>query len=414
MLDLYTEQGNSRKDCELKIMKTGKPFHITEVRKIKIGGFLGLFSRPGIEVDFYFTPVPLRNQVWTNAYETGGQNSAAVNNISNLEEEKKKVITAAGKSYDQTLLGAKVQKILDSLEELKEKNKPGGKEEHGAFAEAARLLRHNDFSEKYINIILDRMRKELPLEKLDDPDAVQEQIIEWIGESIIIYNREPNRSKFLILVGPTGVGKTTTIVKLAANYGIGTEEKPAVAVRVITIDAFRIAAREQIEKYCGIMHIPVSYIDNKADLKKEIGLNMEATDLFLIDTIGKSQKDSAMLGEMKELLDVCGRGAEVHLAISAGTKTSDIDEILQQFEPFNYKAVLLTKLDETNHTGNIISALSGRRKSLSYITDGQKVPLNIHKASALRLLLNLDEFKVDSDKFKKRFPQSEDDMLKWS
>ena len=116
---------------------------------------------------------------------------------------------------------------------------------------------------------------------------------------------------------------------------------------------------------------------------------------------------------MKELLDACGSKAQMHLVLSASTKTSDMEHILRQFEPFNYQAVLLTKLDETRHIGNIISALAEREKPLSYITDGQNVPKDIKKASVIRFLTNLEDFRVDRDELEKRFPAGEADQFQW-
>jgi len=87
--------------------------------------------------------------------------------------------------------------------------------------------------------------------------------------------------------------------------------------------------------------------------------------------------------------------------------------MLRQFEPFNYKSVILTKLDETDRVGNIISILAEKKKSVSYITDGQKIPLYINKATVVRFLINLDGFKVDRDKIEKRFPSGEADQFKW-
>jgi len=182
---------------------------------------------------------------------------------------------------------------------------------------------------------------------------------------------------------------------------------------MITIDAFRICAKEQLEQIGNIMQIPVSCVVNKLDLKKEISLHNDGTDLFLIDTIGKSPKDSSKIGEMKEILDGAPKNAEYHLVISAGTKTSDIEDIMRQFEPFNYKSVILTKMDETDRIGNIISALAEKRKCVSYITDGQTVPVDIKKATVVRFLINLDGFKVNREKIENRFPSGEADQFKW-
>jgi len=430
-MEMYIEQGSSRRDCELRIAeKYKRPFHILSEKGIRIGGFMGLFSKPGVQVEFYFTPVNYKNSLAHN-YQVNAPVSMYVSDytenrqkkVVSLEEEKRKVLAAAGKSYDKIAAGGREtsQQILDSLKEIRDKIEAGSKsnqrleDEHPAFVRAAQLLKSNDFSENYIKGMIERLRKELPFDMLDNPDIVQDKLLEWIGESISIYKEdsEERRPKVMVLIGPTGVGKTTTISKLAAIYGIGTDDIQAVNVRMITIDAFRICAREQLESIGDIMQIPVSCVVDRQSLKKEIAVHSGETDLFLIDTIGKSPKDSSKLGEMKEILDGCPRGAHFHLVISAGTKTSDIKDIIQQFEPFNYRSVVLTKMDETDRIGNIISALAEKRKSVSYITDGQTVPVDIRRASVTRFLINLDGFKVNREKIENRFPSGEADQFRW-
>jgi flagellar biosynthesis protein FlhF len=425
-MESFVEQGLDRRDCLSRIVaKYGERVAILRERKIRFGGFMGLFTKEGVELEFYIPPM-LNRGSWQ--YQTGEPLS--------FEEAKKKVLAAAGKDPEQAAaqvtaeaaaqeaaqIAAQAEKessqrqILDTLQEIKEKI--GVKQDdHPGLVRLAELLKLNDFSDSYVNTMLERARKEVPLDTLDDFDALQDRALEWIGESISIYREPeaaPRKSRIMVLVGPTGVGKTTTIAKLAAIFGIENSGKSALAVRMITIDAFRIGAKAQLESYGNIMGIPVSYIDSRQDLKKEIALYSDVTDLFLVDTIGKSPRDSAKLGEMKELLDVFGSRAEIHLVLSASTKTSDIAEILRQFEPFKYRSVLLTKLDETSHAGNVISALAERGKSVSYITDGQKVPNDIKRASVVRFLINLDEFKINREKIEKRFPVDEADQFQWS
>jgi flagellar biosynthesis protein FlhF len=374
----------------------------------------------------YSAPPPVSYSVSDNTWPAARSSSLS------FEEEKKRVLAAAGKEAtpgrqrdnsddsESALvekpapLNEKAQKeILDSLREIKEKIEQ--KEDHPSLVRASGLLKLNDFSEKYSEKMLGRLKKELPLDTLNDIAAVEDTLVKWIGESIGIYSEHgrPKNGKVMVLVGPTGVGKTTTIAKLAAIYGVGSSGRKALKVRMITIDAFRIGARAQFESYGNIMMLPVSYVDSRQKLKKEIALYSEDTDLFLVDTIGNSPRNSAKLGEMKEFLDGCGRNAEIHLALSASTKTSDIEEILRQFEPFNYRSVLLTKMDETIHIGNVISALSERGKPVSYITDGQTVPSDIYRASVSRFLTCLEDFKIDRQKTEKLFPAGED-HFQWS
>jgi flagellar biosynthesis protein FlhF len=194
---------------------------------------------------------------------------------------------------------------------------------------------------------------------------------------------------------------------------LGEIGKRPLSVCMITIDNFRIGAEQQIERYGLIMGIPVVSAQNSRDLKKAIALNAESADLILIDTVGKSPRSAVELAEMKELLDACGSGAEFHLAVSATTKSSDITEILKQYEPFGYLSVIITKMDETIRLGNVISALSDRGKCVSYITEGQQVPKDIQRAEVMRFIINLEGFTINRMKFESIFSGDESELIHW-
>jgi flagellar biosynthesis protein FlhF len=212
-------------------------------------------------------------------------------------------------------------------------------------------------------------------------------------------------------VGPTGVGKTTTVAKLAAIFGTGISRQTPRRVRIITIDNYRIGAKQQIETYAELMRIPVSLVESASDLSKTLALYQE-TDLILVDTIGRSPHDFSKLAEMKEVLETCGAQSSTYLAVSATTKTTDLEEILRQYEPFRYGSVILTKIDETMRVGNVIGVLAAARKSIAYICDGQGVPLDLEEASVMRLLMSLEGFHVDRERLEKRFGQRRKDLLR--
>ena len=128
------------------------------------------------------------------------------------------------------------------------------------------------------------------------------------------------------------------------------------------------------------------------------------TGLILVDTIGRSPRDLAKLAEMKEILAACGSQAAVYLALSATTKGSDTEEILRQFAPFGFRSVILTKLDETMRIGNVISCLARARKPVAWLCDGQGVPQDLEEATVLRLLMNMEGFRIDREAMEKRFP----------
>ena len=455
-------RGINKGDCVHKMhQKYGLSATILREKEIHTSGPFGLFPRKWVEIEFFLSPQrrdalltgepaisgshgaggsfgTKSSHQKTNSGNPAGGRQARDDTTLDFVEAKKRVLAAAGKNPDQVIKQVQdheekenaQQLILDQLKEIREKmdtvKKP--KEDHSALIRITQMLKKNEFSESYISSLMERARKEMPLEILEDFNSVQDRFLEWIGESINIYTVPEKPENFIytdrfddskhrrvmVLIGPTGVGKTTTVAKLAAIYGLGNSGRQPLSVRIITIDAFRIGAREQIRKFGDIMDIPVSYIDNSKDLRKELDIYGEETDLILIDTIGRSPKDSAKLGEMKELLDACGAKAEIHLVFTASTKTGDIKNIMRQFEHFGYKAVVLTKFDETGHVGNVISALAESGKPVSFVTDGQDVPKYIKKASVVWFLTNLEEFRVDREKIENRFPVGEADQFQWS
>jgi len=264
------------------------------------------------------------------------------------------------------------------------------KDEHPSFTQVMKFLRMNDFSEKYSSGILERMKNELAKEVLDDFDETKKRIVTWIGDSINFYEEQPssNQGRIIVLIGPAGAGKTTIIVKLAANICLNKKGKKIAKVRMINIDNFHIGVKEEFDIYGDLLDVPVTHISKKEDLKKEIEKYAANTNLFLVDTRLKSMNPDELV-KVKEVLDVCGEEAEIHLVISAQTKTSAIEEYLLAFSLFNYRSVLLTKMDEPGLIGDIISILADKGIPVSYITNGQNIPKDKEKAAKSHFLEKL-------------------------
>jgi flagellar biosynthesis protein FlhF len=385
-MQYFTIQARSDREALEKMKLTyGEDARILTHRTVRMGGILGLFSSEGVEVTGYIS-------------EDGAKRRKA-----EVEEEKKKILDTVKKEQTLQLLLKEIQGLRESIKERPREEK---KEDlHPALARIENLLALNEFSEELRGDVRETARREFSLEKLDNYPALQASVVDWIGRRIRIDappDFDGKSAKVVVVVGPTGVGKTTTIAKLAAIYGIGGDGARPKRVRIITIDNYRIAAKQQIETYAEIMRIPVSLVESAADLAKTMALYQD-TDLILIDTIGRSPRDLAKLAEMKEILDTCGSQSVVYLALSATTKASDTEEILQQFEPFKYRSIILTKLDETMRIGNIISSLDRHRKSIAYLCDGQGVPQDLEEATVLRLLMNMEGFRIDRESLEKKF-----------
>jgi len=333
-----------------------------------------------------------------------------------LNEEKEKFLALANAGKENAALKEVLAEVKNIKDKIENQGLAGSKEEHPTLNRIDDLLILNDFPASYRKALLERVRKELTLGGLDNYDAVQDKILEWIGESIKIYETDTFnvRPRIIILVGPTGVGKTTTIAKLAANFGIDDKANHKRKIALITIDSYRIGARQQLEKYGEVMEFPCYSVVDQDEMKKVIAMNSDSVDIFLVDTVGRNPRDMVQLGEMKQLLDACGTLAEVHLAVAATTKFSDLREILQHFEAFDYRSVLVTKMDETIRCGNIIGVLAEKGKGISYVTNGQKVPTDIRKASVVQFLINLEGFRVNRVKMEVKFPnKGQEQMQKW-
>jgi flagellar biosynthesis protein FlhF len=186
--------------------------------------------------------------------------------------------------------------------------------------------------------------------------------------------------KVVAFVGPTGVGKTTSIAKLAARLALQNKRK----VVLMTLDGYRIGAIEQLRSYAGLMGIPFRFVDQVSELPKAIEENSQR-DYILIDTAGRGPRD---LGSMRALASFLKKSEfiERHLVLSAATKPSDMREIMDRFEICHPDHLLFTKLDETSTPGPILNELVRTQKSFSYYSNGQRVPDDLHAVPRERII----------------------------
>ena len=185
--------------------------------------------------------------------------------------------------------------------------------------------------------------------------------------------------KVVMLVGPTGVGKTTTIAKLAAQYALLQKHR----VGLITIDTYRIAAVEQLRTYSQIIDVPIRVVYSSNELPAAVR-EFASMDIVFVDTAGRSQRNTMQIGELKaccERLSTC----EVHLVLSSTTKTRDLYDIVERFSVMPLHRIIWTKLDESTAFGNILNVAVKHPLPISYVTTGQRVPEDVEVAESNKL-----------------------------
>jgi flagellar biosynthesis protein FlhF len=189
----------------------------------------------------------------------------------------------------------------------------------------------------------------------------------------------PGRRRLVALVGPTGVGKTTTIAKLAADYRLRQRRN----VGLITVDTYRIAAVEQLRTYADIIDLPMQVISTPREMRDAVR-RLEGLDLILMDTAGRSPRDEIKIQELKAFLSEAAAD-EVHLVLSSVAGTRTLTLTAQRFAAVGTTHMILTKLDEATGLGSLLPVIRGSRLPLSYLTNGQNVPDDIEVADSGRL-----------------------------
>lgn len=190
---------------------------------------------------------------------------------------------------------------------------------------------------------------------------------------------DPGKMRVAALVGPTGVGKTTTLAKLAAYAQLHLKQK----VALLTLDTYRMAAVDQLQQYAQILQVPLHVALTVEDLRSALRFYQDRA-LVLIDTPGHSPKDTDTLNQLRGLLDELPE-VETHLVMSATTKPRDLAEIATRYEPLKPTRLLFTKLDETSTYGPILSTLVRVKRPLSYLGTGQEVPEALELATSRRV-----------------------------
>lgn len=247
----------------------------------------------------------------------------------------------------------------------------------------------NEVDEKYANDIVNEIENSLKKESNIDSilAGVYQKIILKLGEADTI--KIGDTRKVVFFVGPTGVGKTTTVAKIASKYKLNEHKK----VAFITSDTFRIAAVEQLNTYANILDVPVRVVYTDDELINALD-EFKNYDLILVDTTGRSHKNKEQRINITNLYNSVkneGRDmeSEIYLVLSVTTKYKDLISITKAYEKLGDYKLLFTKLDETGALGNILNIKLRTGAHLSYTTAGQNVPDDIEVINVQKLAKQL-------------------------
>ncbi|MFZ5966573.1 MAG: flagellar biosynthesis protein FlhF [Bacillota bacterium] len=355
---------NDTQEAMLKVKsELGINAVILHSRKIRRSGILGFFKKPLVEI------VAALEE--TDPVKKGQPDSRNSFKHNSYQNEPDKIIEL------QKQLG-NVESLLNSF-----MNKVDGAKDNTApsvcetYDKYLNKLMENGVEKNVAQKSLNIVKKQVSFTKENEEavrNALKIIIRDYLGTPQLLTDKKKNK-KIAVFIGPTGVGKTTTIAKLAAKMSI-TERK---SVALITSDTYRIAAVEQLKTYSEIIGIPITIIYEPNEVFQAIE-KYQDKDLILIDTAGRNHKKEEQLDEVKQLLASLP-DPDIYLVISATTGYKDINNIISSYDFVNNYKLLFTKLDESSLMGNILNAKLLSGKALSYLTTGQSVPDDIEAAN---------------------------------
>lgn len=311
-----------------------------------------------------------------------------VPNNQNLEKSKNEDTFMIEKKLSdlQVLLEKQIETKPEEEKKI-EKIEPA-KSETAIFAQLIyKTLLNMEVDEKYINQFIGEIElvkdKELTIDHV--LANIYQRMILKLGQAKLI-SEAKKKPKIVFFIGPTGVGKTTTLAKIASKFHVEGNKK----IAMLTADTFRIAAAEQLRTYANILDVPFGVIYSPEDLLSSVE-QFKDYDFILVDTAGHSHKNKEQTNDIQQLVSCLEQNfeKEIYLVISAATKYSDLIKIVDVYNEIVDYNIVFTKLDETTSLGNILNIKMYSGKELSYVTSGQNVPDDIEIFDAQSLVKQL-------------------------
>jgi flagellar biosynthesis protein FlhF len=235
----------------------------------------------------------------------------------------------------------------------------------------------NDIPEEILEELSGKIKEKNKDIKINSK-SYEMELLNSLKEIIKTDNKYDERIQ--VLVGPTGVGKTTTIAKLASLYTLYKNKKEG----LITLDTYRIGAVEQLKTYAEILGVPFGVILSIKDIPQVIK-TMENCEIILVDTMGRNSKNIMQISEIRKFVEEMDAN-KIHLVISMTTKQKDLKKIINNYKMIKYNSLILTKIDETEVNGSILASLYYSNVPVSYISTGQNVPEDIEEANKDKII----------------------------
>ena len=367
--------GTSMQDVMNKIRtEFGQEAVILNSKVVTSNGILGLFKKKTFEVvaTIDSDSVDSKKMIYTkaNAEKNPSLNKDPIAHSIKLDNVKRdskdpsqEILNELHAMKKWLSIDSKYSLYPDSLKEIHQK--------------LVTLELDHQIIDKLMDHLLEKWRnnsRSTELTKEELSEQVHSYLLEQV-KAFDVHDKKLLKKKYVNMVGPTGVGKTTTIAKIAAEYVIKHNKK----IAFITTDTYRIAAIEQLKTYAEILKIPVEVAYNSEDFK-QAAERFAHYDHVFIDTAGRNYRKQAFVKELKNLIDF-DIDMETYLVLSATSKEQDMDMIFSQFSLISIQGIIFTKMDETDFHGSVMNFIVKHHVPVIYMTNGQDVPDDIIAAT---------------------------------